>query len=30
MNGLIDSAGRLRNKSIGIVKGSEVAQVALP
>ena len=30
MNGLIDSTGRLRNKSIRIVKGSEVAQVALP
>ncbi len=28
MNGLIDSAGRLRNKSVGIVKGSEVAHIA--
>lgn len=28
MNGLIDSAGRLRNKSVGIVKGDEVAHVA--
>ena len=28
MNGLIDSAGRLRNKSVGIVKGSELAHVA--
>jgi Fic family protein len=30
MNGLIDSAGKLRNKSVGIVKGSEVAHVAPP
>jgi Fic family protein len=30
MNGLIDSAGRLRSKSVGIVKGSEVAHVAPP
>lgn len=28
MNGLIDSAGRLRNKSVGIVKGDEVAHIA--
>lgn len=28
MEGLIDSAGRLRNKSVGIVKGSEVAHLA--
>lgn len=28
MDGLIDSAGRLRNKSVGIVKGSEVAHLA--
>ncbi|MCU4155845.1 Fic family protein [Carboxylicivirga sp. A043] len=28
MNGLIDSAGKLRNKSVGIVKGEEVAHVA--
>lgn len=30
MNGLIESAGRLRNKSVGIVKGSEVAHIAPP
>ena len=30
MNGLIDSAGKLRNKSVGIVKGSEVAHIAPP
>jgi len=28
MNGLIESAGRLRSKSVGIVKGSEVAPIA--
>lgn len=28
MNGLIDSAGTLRNTSVGIVKGSEVAHIA--
>lgn len=28
MNGLIESAGRLRSKSAGIVKGSEVAHIA--
>ena len=28
MNGLIESAGRLRSKSVGIIKGSEVAQIA--
>ena len=28
MKGLIDSAGRLRNKSVGIVKGSEIAHIA--
>lgn len=28
MNGLIDSAGSLRSKSVGIVKGSEVAHIA--
>ncbi len=28
MNGLIDSAGRLRNKSVGIIKGSAVAHIA--
>ncbi len=28
MNGLIKSAGRLRNKSVGIVKGSEIAHIA--
>lgn len=30
MNGLIESAGKLRNKSVGIVKGSEVAHIAPP
>lgn len=30
MNGLIDTAGKLRNWSVGIVKGSEVAHVAPP
>ncbi len=28
MNGLIESAGRLRSKSVGIVKGQEVAHIA--
>lgn len=28
MNGLIESAGKLRRKSVGIVKGSEVAHIA--
>jgi Fic family protein len=28
MKGLIDSAGKLRNKSVGIVKGSEVTHIA--
>lgn len=28
MNGLIDSPGRLRSKSVGIVKGSEVTHIA--
>ncbi len=28
MNGLIESAGRLRTKSVGIVKGSEITHVA--
>jgi len=28
MEGLIESAGRLRNKSVGIVKGSEIAHIA--
>lgn len=28
MNGLIESAGRLRNKSVGIVKGSDVTHIA--
>jgi len=28
MNGLIESAGRLRSKSVGIIKGSEIAQIA--
>ncbi len=28
MNGLIDSAGKLRTKSVGIAKGSEVAHIA--
>jgi Fic family protein len=30
MNGLLESAGRLRSKSVGIVKGSEVAHIAPP
>lgn len=30
MNGLIDSAGKLRSKSVGIIKGSEVAHIAPP
>ncbi|MDD3876875.1 MAG: Fic family protein [Bacteroidales bacterium] len=30
MNGLIEYAGRLRNKSVGIVKGSEIAHIAPP
>ena len=30
MNVLIDSAGRLRSKSVGIVKGSEVSHIAPP
>ncbi len=30
MNGLVASAGRLRSKSAGIVKGSEVAHIAPP
>lgn len=30
MRGLIESAGRLRNKSVGIVKGSEVTHIAPP
>lgn len=30
MNGLIESAGRLRSKSVGIAKGSEVAHIAPP
>lgn len=30
MNGLIESAGRIRNKPVGIVKGSEVAHIAPP
>jgi len=30
MNGLIDSADRLRNKSVGIVKGSKIAHIAPP
>ncbi|MFN8206024.1 MAG: Fic family protein [Bacteroidales bacterium] len=30
MNGLIESAGKLRSKSVGIVKGSEVAHLAPP
>lgn len=28
MNGLIESAGRLRSKSVGIVKGSDIAHIA--
>lgn len=30
MNGLIESAGKLRSKSVGIVKGSEVTHIAPP
>jgi Fic family protein len=30
MKGLFDSAGKLRSKSVGIVKGSEVAHIAPP
>lgn len=30
MNGLIESAGRLRNKPVGIVKGSDVTHIAPP
>jgi Fic family protein len=30
MKGLIESAGKLRNKPVGIVKGSEVAHIAPP
>ena len=30
MHGLIESAGKLRSKSVGIVKGSEVAHIAPP
>jgi Fic family protein len=30
MEGLVDSAGRLRSKSVGIVKGAEVAHIAPP
>ncbi len=30
MNGLLDDAGRLRTKSVGIVKGEEVAHIAPP
>lgn len=30
MKGLIESAGKLRSKSVGIVKGSEVAHIAPP
>jgi len=30
MNGLIESAGKLRNKSLGIVNGSELAHIAPP
>ena len=30
MNGLIESAGKLRSKSVGIVKGTELAHVAPP
>jgi Fic family protein len=30
MNGLIESAGKLRSKSVGIVKGSEIAHIAPP
>jgi len=30
MNGLVESAGKLRSKSVGIVKGSEVTHIAPP
>ncbi len=30
MNGLVESAGKLRSKSVGIVKGSELAHIAPP
>lgn len=30
MNGLIENAGKLRTKSVGIVKGSEIAHIAPP
>jgi len=30
MDGLIESAGKLRNKSVGIVRGSELAHIAPP
>ncbi len=30
MNGLIESPGKLRNQSVGIIKGSEVAHIAPP
>ncbi|MCW3806537.1 Fic family protein [Plebeiibacterium marinum] len=30
MNGLVESTGKLRSKSVGIVKGSEVAHIAPP
>jgi Fic family protein len=30
MNGLIESAGRLRSKSVGIVKGADIAHIAPP
>ena len=30
MKGIIDSAGKFRNKSVGIIKGSEVAHIAPP
>jgi len=30
MNGLVESAGRLRSESVGIVKGAEVAHIAPP
>ena len=30
MHGLVESAGKLRSKSVGIVKGSEVAHIAPP
>lgn len=30
MNGLIESAGRLRSKSVGIVKGPDIAHIAPP